>query len=87
MKKRWAGMRDKEGRKSGIAVCLSWRYPDDGETLRKFSSADAQKAATIAVSYGLPKEIMASKPGVCAELVWRTLKARLPEVVGNAWPP
>jgi hypothetical protein len=62
--------------------------PDDGETLRKFSSADAQKAATIAVSYGLPKEIMASKPGVCAELVWRTLKARLPEVVGNGpFPP
>lgn len=62
--------------------------PDDGETLRKFASADAQKAATIAVSYGLPKEIMASKPGVCAELVWRTLKARLPEVVGNGpFPP
>jgi hypothetical protein len=62
--------------------------PDDGETLRKFASADAQKAATIAVSYGLPKEIMASKPGVCAELVWRTLKARLSEVVGNGpFPP
>ena len=61
---------------------------DDGETLRKFASADAQKAATIAVSYGLPKEIMASKPGVCAELVWRTLKARLSEVVGNGpFPP
>jgi hypothetical protein len=62
--------------------------PTDGETLRKFASADAQKAATIAVSYGLPKEIMASKLGVCAELVWRTLKARLPEVVGNGpFPP
>jgi hypothetical protein len=62
--------------------------PDDGETLRKFASADAQKAATIAVSYGLPKEIMASKPGVCAELLWRTLKARLPEVIGNGpFPP
>jgi hypothetical protein len=62
--------------------------PHDSETLRKFASADAQKAATIAVSYGLPKEIMASKPGVCAELVWRTLKARLPEVVGNGpFPP
>lgn len=62
--------------------------PDDGETLRKFASADAQKAATIAVSYGLPKEIMASKPGVCAELVWLTLKARLPDVVGDGpFPP
>jgi len=31
---------------------------------------------------------MASKPSVCAELVWRTLKARLPEVVGNGpFPP
>ncbi|MGP0061442.1 MAG: hypothetical protein ACLPID_19395 [Beijerinckiaceae bacterium] len=64
--------------------------PDDGETRKKFATADAQKAATIAVSYNLnfPKEIMASKPSVCTELVWRTLKARLPDVIGDGpFPP
>ena len=48
-----------------------------------------KKLPTIAVSCGLPKEIMASKPGVCAELdLANAESAGLPEVVGNGpFPP
>jgi hypothetical protein len=62
--------------------------PNDGKTLGKFASAGALKVAAIAVAYSLPKEVTASKTDVCAELIWRTLKARLPEVIGNGpFPP
>jgi len=57
--------------------------PDEPNTRRKFAKADALTAATIAVSFALPTDNMASKNAVCGELIWRILKEALPEVVGK----
>ncbi len=57
--------------------------PDEPNTRRKFATADALTAASIAVSFALPSESMASKNAVCSELVWRILKETLADVVGK----
>jgi hypothetical protein len=62
--------------------------PDDGQVRRKFAKWDAQQAAVIAVSFGLPRKEMTNTKAVCAELVWRILKAGLSELVGGGpFPP
>lgn len=56
---------------------------DNTDLRRKFSRHGALKAATIAVAFGLPKEMIASPKAVCSEIVWRLLRNAVPGVVGK----
>lgn len=57
--------------------------PDQADVKRRYAKADALKAAAIAVSYGLPKEAMATLKAASSELVWLMLRRGLDNVVGR----
>jgi hypothetical protein len=62
--------------------------PDDPEIRHKFARADALTSAAIAVAFGLGTEDITNKTAVCGELVWRTLRSALPDVIGKGpFPP
>jgi hypothetical protein len=57
--------------------------PDNSDSRKKFAKSDALTAASIAVSFGLQNGNIASRSAICTELVWRILRAALPEVIGK----
>lgn len=57
--------------------------PDDQEVRRRLTGHQDLVVATVAVGFGLPRPATLSAKHTCTELVWRTLRASLPEVVGS----
>ena len=57
--------------------------PDDSDVRSKFSGADTLKTATIAVAFGLPKQMVGARKAVLSEIVWQLLKSTAPSVVGK----
>ena len=57
--------------------------PDDPAIRRRLRPRGALQAAIVGVAYGLPKDSLGSAKAVRSELVWRILRAALPEVVGS----
>jgi hypothetical protein len=57
--------------------------PDNIETRRKLARADILGAAIVCVGYDLPKNNLLSPTGVRSELVWRILRAGVPDVIGQ----
>jgi hypothetical protein len=57
--------------------------PDDPGIRQKFRTSDTIKAAVITVAFALPKETMANLKAVRSEVVWRILRAGIPDLVGK----
>jgi hypothetical protein len=57
--------------------------PNDPAVRRGLRSRGVLQAAIVGVAYGLPKDRLRSTKAVRSELVWRVLRAALPEIVGN----
>ena len=57
--------------------------PDNSDVRSKFSGADTLKTATIAVAFGLPKQMVGARKAVLSEIVWQLLKSTAPSVVGK----
>ncbi len=49
----------------------------------RFARSDALKSAIIATAFGLAREDLGSPKVVASELVWRTLRARTGDLIGN----
>lgn len=56
--------------------------PDKTETRSKLVRADVLRAAIVCVGYDLPKHHLLSPTAVRSELIWRILRAAVPDVVG-----
>lgn len=64
--------------------------PDDAHVRKAMSgrtAADALRAATIGVAYGLPAHMHMSLKEVASEIVWRTLRSAMPDIMRNAKTP
>lgn len=57
--------------------------PDDAEVRRRLGGPRELVGAIVAVGFGLPATATLSTRHTCSELIWRTLRAALPEVVGS----
>jgi hypothetical protein len=57
--------------------------PDDPAIRRALKSRGAVQAAIVGVAYGLPRDSLRSPKVVRSELVWRVLRAALPEIIGS----
>lgn len=85
---KWQGLKD--ATKKWEALC-KLRFPllalgldpDQADTRRRYTKAEAMKAAAIAVAFGLPKDAMVSLRAATSELVWQLIRGALPDVVGK----
>ena len=57
--------------------------PDDAEVRRRITTNHELVAAIVAVGYGLPASARLSVKHCCSELIWRTLRATMADVVGS----
>jgi len=57
--------------------------PDEPTVRRGLRSRGNLQAAIVGVAYGLPKESLRSANAVRSELVWRVLRAAMPEIIGS----
>lgn len=57
--------------------------PDDPDVRRKLASHHDLVGAIVAIGFGLPGTATLSLKHTCTELIWRTLRANLPGVVGS----
>lgn len=57
--------------------------PDEPPVRRGLRSRGTLQAAIVGVAYGLPKESLRSAKAVREELVWRVLRAAMPEIIGS----
>jgi hypothetical protein len=75
---KWDGIKSK--RLPLVALGLN---PDDPGIRQKLKTSDAIKAAVITVAFALPKETMSNLKAVRSEVVWRVLRAGIPDLVGK----
>jgi len=57
--------------------------PDEPTVRRGLRSRGTLQALIVGVAYGLPKESLRSAKAVRSELVWRVLRAAMPEIMGR----
>jgi hypothetical protein len=57
--------------------------PDKTEMRNKLARAEVLRAAIVCIGYDLPKEQLLSPTAVRSELIWRILRAVVPDIVGS----